>query len=122
MKVLIVDTSVQILQRLEEMLSEMKSVGNIYKAVNYEEAVELCKENKISVVLLDSGLRDNGTINVLKYLKETGSVAAIIFLSTCYDDFILRECKSYNVDFIFDKYQEFYKITGIINSIAAKQE
>ncbi len=60
------DTSVQILQRLEEMLSEMKNVRNIYKAVTYEEAVELFKENKISVVLLDSGLQDNGTINLLK--------------------------------------------------------
>ena len=66
MQVVIVDTSVQILQRLEEMLSGIKSVRNIYKAVTYEEAVEMFKEYKISVVLLDSGLRDNGTINLLK--------------------------------------------------------
>jgi DNA-binding NarL/FixJ family response regulator len=69
-------------------------------------------------VLLDSGLPENGTIRLLKNLKEAGSNATIFILSSSYDDHILKECKCYSVDFIFDKYQDFVKIPGVINAIA----
>ena len=120
MQVLIVDNSIQILDRLAQILSEMECIKSIYKAVSYQEATIFLKKNKPDVVLLDSGLRGNGTINLLKEIKKTGSAAPVIILSSCYDDYIVRECKSYGADFIFDKYHEFEKIPGVIDDIAAK--
>ncbi len=121
MQILIVDSSVQVIDRLEEILSEAESVCAIHRAVSYNEAAVFFKEDMPDVVLLDSGLRGNGTINLLKKIKETGSKALVIILSTRYDDFLIKECKLNGADFFFDKYYEFEKIPAIIDSIAANK-
>jgi DNA-binding NarL/FixJ family response regulator len=120
MDILIVDSSILVIQRLDEMLSEMKSISTVYKAQSFEKAINLLLSKPVSLVVLDSRL-GIGVINLLKKIKETGSTTTVIILSNYYDDYILGECESHGADFIFDKYFEFEKITGVINTIAANK-
>lgn len=120
MKILIVDSSILVIQRLDEMLSEIKNISTVYKAQSYEDAINFLTSKTLSLVVLDSGLGLR-VINLLKKIKETGSTASVIILSNHYDDYILREYKSHGADFIFDKYYEFEKITEVINDIAANK-
>ncbi len=120
MKVLLVDSSLLVIQRLEEMLSEMNNVRTIHKALSYEEAKKMMNTDSFSLVVLDSGLR-TGAIKLLKKIKKNTSPAYVIVLSNHYDDYILRECKTHGADFIFDKYHEFGKISGVIDEIVANR-
>ena len=119
MQVLIVDNSIKIIERLKDILSESGNITAIHDAVSYKDAARLLKEIKPGVVLLDTALPGNGTIELLKEIKESGSTTVVIVLSSSYDDYILRECKSNGADFFFDKYHDFEKIPGLINTIEA---
>lgn len=118
MLVLIVDTSSQVMERLEEIISEAENVCAIYKAVSYEEAIKLFKKNKPDAVLLDSGLPGNKSVDLLREFKKINAAAVVIVLSIRMDDHTQEQCISLGADFFFDKYNEFEKIPGVINSIA----
>ena len=114
MLILIVDRSVQIIERLEEIIVEAVDITAVHKTVSYEEAKKLFKENKHDVVLLDVDLPKNGS---LKLLKEINRKACVIILSTYTDNYYIREqCKFLGVDFFFDKYYDFEKIGGLLSN------
>ena len=47
MTVLIVDSSIQIIERLKMLLLETGVVTGVYPAVSYAEAIKIFKENKV---------------------------------------------------------------------------
>jgi DNA-binding NarL/FixJ family response regulator len=118
MKVLIVDSSIRIIERLEEILSEAENITAIHRAVSYEEATKLFKENKHDAVLLDIFLPRNESFKLLKEIKQTGCKTSVIILSVQTDNYVQERCKSLGADFFLDKYNEFEKIPGVINGIA----
>ncbi len=119
MHVLIVDSSVEIIGRLEEILIEEKSIRMISSAISYEEATKSLKENKTDVVLLDCSLPGNGSLEILKEIKKPGSKTSVIVLSNQTNIYKQEQCKLMGVDFFFDKYYGFEKIPGAIKTIAA---
>ena len=120
MQVLIVDSSFQIIERLEEMLAEEENITGIASAVSYEEATKLFNETKPEVVLLDCCLPGNASLKLLKEIKETGSKTSVIVLSLQEDNYKMEQCKLLGADFLFDKYYGFEKIAGAIKTIAGK--
>ena len=66
MKVLIVDYSIRIVERLEEMLSEAGNIAYMRKAVSYTEAINLYQKIKPDIVLLDICLPADGSFKILK--------------------------------------------------------
>ena len=118
MKVLIVDSSIRIMERLEEILSEAENITAIHRALSYEEAIKLFKENKHDAVLLDIYLPGNESFKLLKEIKQTGFKTSVIILSIQTDNYVQERCKLLGADFFFDKYNDFEKIPGVINAIA----
>jgi|SRR5580704_1959551 DNA-binding NarL/FixJ family response regulator len=115
MLVLIVDSSVQIIDRLEDLLLDAKNITQIHRAVSYVEAKKLFSENMHDAVMLDVDLPENESFVLLKEIKKTAKKTCVIMLSTCMDNYILEHCKSLEADFFFDKYYDFEKICGVIN-------
>lgn len=121
MVILIVDSSIQIIERLEEILSEAENITAIHKAVSYQEAAKLFKEIKHDLVLLDSGLPGNGWIDLLKEIKGTSSTTPVIVLANHLDNHNKEKCKFLGADFFFDKYHDFEKIPRVINAITGNK-
>lgn len=120
MQVLIVDSSIQIIERLEEILAEEENIDGIVSAVSYEEATKLINEKKPDVVLLDCSLPANGSLKLLKEINETCSKTSVIILSIQEHNYIYEKCRLPGVDFFLDKYYGFEKIPGAIKNIADK--
>ena len=70
MLILIVDKSIQIIERLEEIVSEAPYSSAAHKAVSYEEAKKLVEENMYDTVLLDMDLLENGSLRLLREIKK----------------------------------------------------
>lgn len=121
MKVLIVDSSKQILERLQELLSDEKSISEILTIDSYTEASKLFNENKPDVVLMDCAFHGNGEMTLLKKIKETSIKTSVIVFVNQFDDHLMKECTSYGADFLFDKYSEFEKIPALINEIGVEK-
>ncbi|MDP1728393.1 MAG: response regulator [Bacteroidota bacterium] len=122
MKVLIVDTSIQIVERLEEMLSVEGSIRAIYGAVSYEKSIKLFNEIKPDLILLDINLPDRLSFKLLKEIKNSNYKTYVIVLLYNSDLFILDQLKTAGVDFQIDKYNDFEKLPGIIHSIASNKK
>ncbi|MES1198112.1 MAG: response regulator [Chitinophagaceae bacterium] len=122
MKVLIIDGSVEVTKRLEEILSEAEVVMTIHKALSYNEAKTYLVNFRPEVVLLDMSLPGNNSFNLLKDIKSSGGNASVIVLSIHVDLRTKEQCKSFGVEYFFDKYNEFEKIPGAINEIAKRYQ
>jgi DNA-binding NarL/FixJ family response regulator len=122
MLLLIVDSSIQIIERLEELISEEKNITAIHSAVSYEEAKKLFGENKHDAVLLDIDLPANGSLKLLKEIKKTGWKPCLIMLGTHPDDYVHEQYKFLGVDFFFDKYYDFEKINRLLCSVINYKE
>ena len=117
MKILIIDNSVEMIERLEEIISEASVSAIIYGALSYEAALKSFNENMPEVVLLDISLSGNRAITILKEIKEIEPATTIIVLSINTDDKLKEQCRILSADFFLDKYYEFEKIPAIINDI-----
>lgn len=120
MKVLIVDYSTRIVERLEEMLSEAGNVACMHKAVSYTQAITLYQKIKPDIVLLDICLPADGSFKILKEMKKPGSNTCVIILAIEKNNYVHEQCNSLGADFFFDKYSEFEKIPAAIDSIIGK--
>ena len=118
MRVLVVDRSVQIIDGLVDILSDAKNITDIHSAVSHEDAKKLFKENKHDAVLLDIDLPGNESFKLLEEIKKTSRKTCVIILSAHVDGYIQEQYKSLGADFFFDKYYDFEKICGVIDSIA----
>ena len=118
MRVLIVDSSRLIIERLKLMLSETENIIGAYGAVSYKEGISFLSEIKLDVVLIDSGLPGNECTDLVKEIKGVNSNTQVIVLINGEDQHLQIKCKSIGADFFFDKYHEFEKIPEAINRIA----
>ena len=116
--VLVVDSSVFIIERWQNILSETENIKTVYGAVAYKDASVLFKEIKPNVVLLDGGLPGSSSIDLLKEFKATNENTTVIILSNSIDTHVAEKCKSLGADFFFDKYQDFEKIPAFITANA----
>jgi DNA-binding NarL/FixJ family response regulator len=114
MRILIVDSSIQIIERLEEMLSEAGSFPVMHSAICYEEAKKLCMENKYDAIILDIDMPYNGSVTLLKEIKKTGQRTCFIILFTRIGVYIKERYKALGAEFFFDKYYDFEKICNLL--------
>lgn len=121
MKILIADPSVHIAKRLMSMIQTENMAAIIYHADNCDSARKLFRQNKPRVVLLEINCPENGSLDFLQFIKESGHQTNIIVLSDFINNVIMEQCKSFGVNVFLDKYFEFEKIPGIINAIAVKK-
>ncbi|MEP7237596.1 MAG: response regulator [Ferruginibacter sp.] len=115
MQVLIVDNSLLIIHRLEELLSETANISRMYRAAFYKEALELFMLNKPDIVVLDIGLPQNASYQLLKEIKKANPETVVIILSIHIDEYTQQQCSILGADFFFDKYHEYEKISEVIN-------
>lgn len=118
MEILIVDSSLQIIKRLEELLSEAKNIKTIHRVVSYAQASAFFNTGIPDVVLLDTGLPGNKSVDLLKEIKAANTKTAVIVLSIHIDELTMKKHISAGADYFLDKYHEFEKIPVIIKNIA----
>lgn len=116
MTILIADSSQQIIDRLESLVSETDAGLNIHKATTFHGALQLFDEYKPDVVLLDMNLTDNKSFTLLNQMKGRESGACIIALSDHMTLKKMEQCKQRGADFVLDKFNEFEKIPGLIKN------
>ena len=114
---LIIDSSLFIIERLLIILKEVKAVDKIYTATNYNSAVNVLGESKTDIVLLDIQLPDKNGIELLKYIVHHFRETKVIILSNLVSDYYQKLCTDSGAAFFIDKSKEFDRIPEVIFSI-----
>lgn len=117
MKVLIVGSFIQIVHRLEEMVSEIQGIGSIYSAVKYDEVLPILKEKEINVILLGISLPENKSIELLSEIRAMYPAIPVVALSISMNDYVYEQCRLFKVNYLLDTYRDFEKLTGIIHEM-----
>lgn len=121
MKVLIVDDSEIVSERLKAMLGEIPDVETIGQAKDPLEATRSFQGLNPDVVILDIEMRDGSGINVLQKMKSDNRSPLVIVLTNQYYSQYRKKCKDAGADFFFDKSAEFDKVAEVLKHLKQSQ-
>lgn len=118
-RILIVDTSTVLIQRLRDLVSESPDIETIDMSISYSDASKKIKGNRPDIVLLDSALPANDSIKLLREIKKEHPKGFVIVVSDTPDEREKFHCEQAGADYFFDKYNEFEKIPDAIHQITS---
>jgi DNA-binding NarL/FixJ family response regulator len=117
MKVLVVDDSALLRERLVSMISELPEIAKIGQAQSATQALNSVQKLNPDVVILDIRLSEGNGIEILQRIKkEKSAPLTIMFTNFPYPQY-RKKCKDAGADFFFDKSTEFHKIPGVLEKI-----
>ena len=117
MRLLIVDDSEIIRERLKTVLSEVPKVETISQAKDQQEARELMGKLNPDVVIVDIQMPGGSGINLLREVKKGQKPPMLIVLTNQSYPQYRRKCMEAGVDFFFDKSTEFDKIAEVLKQL-----
>lgn len=118
MKILIVDDSPLLRDRLKGLLKNFDSVSVVTEAENGAEALKLVRETNPDVAILDIRMPEMNGIEVLRKIREGGSRLKIIILTNYPYKQYRERCLAEGADYFFDKNQDIAGLTEVITRIA----
>ena len=112
-----VDDSCQILDRLKDLLSEMKSEVELLTAGTFSKAVEILSKNRFDIALLDIHLPDGNGIELLKLIKKDQPGVKTIMISNQSGDYYRDLCKKLGAIHFIDKSKDFELLPNLIDEL-----
>jgi len=117
LKVLIVDDSPLISERLNQMLSEVEQVQIVGLAADGDEALRLFHEFRPAVVLLDLEIPGRNGLEVLREVRKRAEPCVVVVF-TSYDLPDFRDaCLRAGADFFLRKSTEFERVVEIVHGL-----
>jgi len=117
MKILIVDDSVVVRDRLRAMLSEITEPENISQAEDVAEAIGSFQKLNPEVVILDIRMPGGSGIDVLREIKKGNQPPLVMVLTNYPYPQYHRKYIDAGADFFFDKSTEFHKVTEVLKQL-----
>jgi DNA-binding NarL/FixJ family response regulator len=120
MKVLVVDDSEIVRERLKDMLSEVMEGAVIGQAKDTSEAIQMLHKLHPEVVILDIEMPGKSGIDLLREIKKGKQPPlAIVLTNQSYPQY-RQVCIKAGADFFFDKSTEFDKVTQVLKQLNKK--
>lgn len=117
MRVLIVDDSEVLVQRLTLSLAEIPRLEIVGQANNVADAILDIRKVKPDVVILDIRMPGGSGIDVLESLKKHPSPPVVIMLSNYNYQQFRKKCLQSGARFYFDKSTEFHKVAEVLRGL-----
>ncbi|MEO8151398.1 MAG: response regulator transcription factor [Bacteroidia bacterium] len=122
LKIVIVDDSLIVLERLKLMLSDMEFIEFAGYAHNISSAMQLINEQRPSVVILDIHLHDDSPdqngLNLLEALRKKCPSIIVIMLTNLIEPQYRDKCISLGANYFFDKSNDFERIPETLKQIS----
>ena len=115
-KVLIVDDSLLITVRLEEMVNEIACVSEVFVSTKYADAVTLINEVQPQIILLDIHLNKDSGLDLLAYIRTNFPTIKVIMVTNKASKYYRNLCKNLGSHGFVDKSEEFERIPGMIEA------
>ena len=119
MKVLLVDDSDFILERMKEVISEVPCIKQISSTNNVVDFMNLLNEKNPDIVLLDIRMPHKTGIEILKEIKQSYSAIIVIMVTNYATDHYQSICLENGAAYFIDKSTEFEMIPEILENICS---
>ncbi len=119
MKVILIDDSVAVCDRLIECLSEVPGLEIAGIAEDEDSALLLYEQCHPDAAVLDICLRNGNGIVVLEHIKRHERRCLVIVLTNCVHAEFRRRCERAGADYFFEKFREFDQVASIFRKMCA---
>jgi DNA-binding NarL/FixJ family response regulator len=113
-RVLIVDDSKQVRERLVSLLSDYPEIRIVGQAGNGKEALDALDEQKPDTVILDIRLPGRNGIQVLGDIKTARPEITVIMITNYDFEQYRKQCMQLGADHFFNKTLEFEKVIDVL--------
>ncbi len=121
LKILLVDDSEFILQRVQHLLAGMEQIKEVKTATSAEEANQWIEAYNPTLIFLDINLPGKNGLQMLKDIRANKSIDPIVVILTNNTLSGYRnECMQAGADYFLDKAKDFASIPDIIVETAEK--
>ena len=118
LKVLLIDDTVMILQRLQFLLAEVKQVSRTESVTSAEEALILLDGYQPDVMVLDINMPGMSGIEMLRKLSVRNMIKPVVIMLTNHAFASYRdECMRLGADYFLDKSRDFLMIPAIVEKV-----
>jgi len=117
LKVLIIEDNVLIGKKLNELISENKSVHVLGQAKSVSEALKMFAEWNPDIIFLDINLPDGNGLDILEHLKRLKPGVRVVVFSNSANAIYKRKVKEMGSDYFLDKSKDFAKIPEVLTKI-----
>lgn len=117
MKVLVIDDSKIIRDRLVNLLSVIEGVETVAEAENAKIAIWTYRDIEPDVLILDIRMRGMNGIELLKQIKNERHVSKVIMLTNFPYPQYKKKCLEHGADYFLDKFSEFDEVGVIIRDL-----
>ena len=121
MKVLIVDDSAIVRERLRAVISKITEAKDISYAEDVPEAISSVQKLNPEVVILDIEMPGGSGIDVLREIKKGNQPPLVVVLTNYPYPQYRKKCMDAGADFFFDKSTEFDKVTEVLKQLKQNQ-
>lgn len=119
MRVLIIDDSILVAQKLQELLDDLEQVEFIGVAADGQQGIESFRQFYPDLVLLDIKLQKLNGIQVLQQIKAFNPNAIVIVFTNFSNSYFRDVCMMEGADFFLDKSVEFLQIKELLKNISS---
>jgi len=117
MKILIADDSSLLRDRIKILLNSIKNVCVVYEAENGVEALQIIREKKPDLAILDIRMPELSGIEVLKKIRELKMDVKVCILTNYAYPIYKRRCIEAGADYFLRKTEDFEEIEIIVNEM-----
>jgi DNA-binding NarL/FixJ family response regulator len=114
-KILIVDDSLLIAERLKELLLAIKGV-EVSHATDYETAISLLQKELPKIIFLDIQLPGKNGIDILKTIHQKKWNTEVIMLSNQANEYYKKLCRQFGAKRFLDKSADFEAIPELVQT------
>jgi DNA-binding NarL/FixJ family response regulator len=119
LKLLLVEDSRVLADRLVELIDQTASVELVAHVDNERDATALLRDHAVDIVILDLQLRQGTGLGVLKSLNPIGPRPRVIVLTNFDLPAYRREATELGADYFLDKSREYHRVPEILETLAA---
>lgn len=121
LKVLIVEDSGPIRQRLVRMLQEVTGIEIVAEAEDEANALTLYDKHEPDAAVVDIRIRNGSGIAVLDYIKRHNPDCAVVMLTNCVQLEFRQRCLEAGANHFLEKSREFSRVTSVFRQLIRQQ-
>jgi len=118
-RVLIIDNSAAVRQRLLDLIRDSNGVERVWQAADCAAALALARDQPLDVAIVDLALGPENGLDLIRQLRTQQARMVLIVLTNSSTDAHRQECLRRGAHFFFDKSHDFERAIAIIGEVAA---
>jgi DNA-binding NarL/FixJ family response regulator len=119
MRVLVVDDSAGVRERIAILLRDIDGVELVVEAEDAAHAVDLSRSMRFDFVILDLNLPGPSGLEVLPLLKALLRAPTVIVLTNHAGEAYSNRCRQLGADYFFDKSTQFQAAIDVVRTAAS---